>query len=318
MKQLGVLILALPCWCSLADAQTANPSPRFDAASVKPAEPFVPGADYRLRGGPGTESPGQIDYPRVTLFALIMRAYDVGGDQVSCPEWMATEQYSVHAKVPGNTTKEDFQLMLQGLLSDRFHLTFHHVTKEAAGYELVIANGGHKMKPAPAEAEPPAAAPTEFHPMKLDANGFPERRPGTPGSTMMSGGMVRSRERVTMEQLANELPGAILMSTGAFSVTMGAMPPRPRVADKTGLTGKFDFTLEYAGSIPLPGNLPIFANRPPPDPSALPAASDPAGAGGPSIFTAVEKQLGLKLVKTKNVPLDVLVIDRADKVPTDN
>jgi hypothetical protein len=67
------------------------------------------GADYRLRGGPGTERPEQIDYPRVTIFALTMRAYDIGGDQVSCPEWMGTEQYSVRARLPANTTKGDFQ-----------------------------------------------------------------------------------------------------------------------------------------------------------------------------------------------------------------
>jgi uncharacterized protein (TIGR03435 family) len=149
--------------------------------------------------------------------------------------------------------------------------------------------------------------------MKLDANGFPEQL-----GTIRSGGMARSRERVTMEQLAKQLQGAILSSTGPSTVTLGAMPLHPRVVDKTGLTGKFDFTLEYASSIPLPGNLPLLANRPPPDPSAPPAASDPAGVGGPSIFTAVEKQLGLKLVKTGSVPLDVLVIDHADKVPTEN
>jgi uncharacterized protein (TIGR03435 family) len=313
MKLLNVVSLALLSWGGLAQAQPPNPSQHFDAASVKPAGPIVLGVDYSLRGGPGTASPGQIDYPGVTLQTLVMRAYDVDGDQVSCPAWMLTERYAVRAKLPGNSSKKEFQLMLQALLADRFHLTLYRTAKEVAGYDLVVANGGHKMKPAAPEEEPPQAVAAGYHPMKIDANGFPEK-PGV----YMGGGMARLREHATMEQLARELGGAVRAATGPVDFAPGAMPPSPRVVDKTGLTGKFDFTLEYAAAIPRPGNLPMLANRPPPDPSAPTTASDPGGTAGPSIFTAVEKQLGLKLVKTANVSVDVLVVDHADKVPTEN
>ncbi len=75
--------------------------------------------------------------------------------------------------------------------------------------------------------------------------------------------------------------------------------------DKTGLTGLYEFRLEFEGTTAIPGAAP------PPAVDAL----DP-GAGGPNLFTALEKQLGLKLVKMKAVPVDLLIVDRLDKTPT--
>jgi uncharacterized protein (TIGR03435 family) len=93
-----------------------------------------------------------------------------------------------------------------------------------------------------------------------------------------------------------------MISTGAYGVlgdTPGAMELAPRVVDKTGLTGKYDFTLEYGL------------------PTAVAAARDPVVVG-PTLFAALENQLGLKLVKSKSVPLVILVVDHWDKVPTED
>jgi uncharacterized protein (TIGR03435 family) len=102
---------------------------------------------------------------------------------------------------------------------------------------------------------------------------------------------------------------------------------QPRVADKTGLTAKYDFALEFdcqgclGLSAPMFANLPLLAGRggdaPAPQSATDHPGSDP-GSGLPNIFIALEKQLGLKLVKVKDVPLDVIVIDHAEKVPTGN
>jgi uncharacterized protein (TIGR03435 family) len=93
----------------------------------------------------------------------------------------------------------------------------------------------------------------------------------------------------------------------------GSSGATPRVVDKTGLTGKFDFRLEFAMSVmPLSGER---GDQPPPDESG---ASVPAGSGGPTLFTALQKQLGLRLQKGKKASLDLLVIDHVDKVPTQN
>jgi uncharacterized protein (TIGR03435 family) len=84
----------------------------------------------------------------------------------------------------------------------------------------------------------------------------------------------------------------------------------PRVADKTGLTGVYEIKLEFEGTAVVPGSLPVMQNTPS-------AASDP-GPVGATLFTALENQLGLKLIKAKDVPVDVLVIDHVDKVPVEN
>jgi uncharacterized protein (TIGR03435 family) len=96
--------------------------------------------------------------------------------------------------------------------------------------------------------------------------------------------------------------------------------PTPRVVDKTGLTGKYTFILEYYGAGAAAINLSGLFRRPTGADSdtgngAPPAPSDPGGAGI-NIFTAIQKQLGLRLDKTADVPLDMIVVEGLDKVPT--
>jgi uncharacterized protein (TIGR03435 family) len=102
-----------------------------------------------------------------------------------------------------------------------------------------------------------------------------------------------------------------------------ATAPRARVIDKTGLTGKYDFSLEFycagcRGPRAIVATLPLLAARAQADSPPAAAANEPEGGGLPNIFAALEKQLGLKLEKVKDVPVDVIVIDRVDKVPTEN
>src|ERR1019366_1602300 len=109
----------------------------FEVASVKPAGPLpIPsggsssgsfsGSSFRVRGGPGTDDPGQFTAPSVSLLTLLEMAYGVRFDQVSGPDWLISERYSIVAKLPPKTTKDQFNLMLQNLLAERFHLTLHH------------------------------------------------------------------------------------------------------------------------------------------------------------------------------------------------
>jgi uncharacterized protein (TIGR03435 family) len=113
-----------------------------------------------------------------------------------------------------------------------------------------------------------------------------------------------------MEQFAPSLGSLVNMSNGAEA---GA--PVPVVSDRTGLTGKYDFSLNFAcaycGGLTPPSVVGTGSNAP-----GTATAAEPDDA--PNIFIALEKQLGLKLEKTKDVPVDVLVIDSADKVPTAN
>jgi uncharacterized protein (TIGR03435 family) len=264
------------------DGQTAEGRPAFEVASVKPAPPYVDGQDVQMRGGPGTDDPGRFTDPRDSLTGLLAAAYEVARDQISGPDWLGTELYSVAANVPPNTTKNEFHLMLQDLLAERFHLTLHHVTKEFQVYDLVVAEGGPKMT---AGAHQPVPERKGFPALPLG------RRMAMSNFNIQP---LRVTCRETMAQLAEQLGGWVSMSNGDGIVRES--PPAPHVYDKTGLTGEYEFTLEFAGSV-LPGG-----------------ASDPAG---PALFVALEKQLGLKLEK-RTAGLDVLVIDHADKVPKEN
>lgn len=100
-------------------------APVFEVASVKRSPPiFIAGGG--LRGGPGTASPSQVTGTGVLLKTILMAAYDLRSYQIDGPRWVAEERYDIHAKLPVGTTKEQFQLMFQNLLAERFQLAIHH------------------------------------------------------------------------------------------------------------------------------------------------------------------------------------------------
>lgn len=287
----------------------ADSNVTFEAASVKPAGPFVPGEAGGMRGGPGTDDPGRITFSRATLSDLLCRAYDVWPDQISGPAWINDRSgyaYRIEATLPPNTNAGQFRVMLQNLLAERFHIRLHHENVTRPGYELVVASGGPKLKEWMPSTNVGAGKP------RVDGSGFLRLPPGASvGFVMPKGGgaaPIRISHRETMAMFCRGLGSDINMSNG---MPLGG--PQARVIDKTGLTGTYEFTLEFAGSMRSPGMFPVAPAGGDADGTA---ASDPTGA--PDIFTAVEKQLGLKLVKVRDIPVDVVMVDRADKVPTVN
>jgi uncharacterized protein (TIGR03435 family) len=138
--------------------------PTFDAALVKVTGPDVR-PPYMITGGPGSNDPGRFHAPRANMMNLLQRAFGLSTDQFKGP---ATVQafsngtfYDVTATMPPDTTKEDFQKMLQNLLVERFHLVFHRETANFTGYDLVVDKGGPKFKeviPDPAAAANPDQA----------------------------------------------------------------------------------------------------------------------------------------------------------------
>src|ERR1035438_4799324 len=202
------LIIFISC---TAFGQAAAESPTFEVASVKPAEPQPPGQmRIRMSGGPGTADPGQLTYTNVALKDVLMNAYGVKGDQINGPKWLDSERFDIAAKIPEGATKEQFKLMLQNLLAERFKLTLHHETKELPMYALVVGKGGSKLKesvdedaatPQGAAAPPPPppgrdeAGPVR---LKMDADGMPKPpsgmgRNGVFMMTMFGSGGLRTR-----------------------------------------------------------------------------------------------------------------------------
>jgi uncharacterized protein (TIGR03435 family) len=218
--------------------------------------------------------------------------------QITAPDWLSTERYDIVAKVPEGATKEQVAVMWQNLLKERFGMVVHHESREFQVEELTVAKGGLKMKPTelPADAEP--FTPDSVKPAK---NGKPDFSgtgliiaifPSNPGQADAEAHMVA--KGLTMPEIAVKF----------------SQQQRHPVIDKTGLTGRYDFTVEYTldlSRLPPPPGLPP---QPPRDPGV---ASDP-GSNFPS---AAEKQLGLKLTSGKAM-LDVIVVDRAQKTPTEN
>lgn len=274
----------------------APESPMFEVASVKRTPPPEPNARVFFgppRGGPGTSSPGQISWTNAALRNILMTAYDVQTFLITAPDWLATERYDIVAKVPADATKNQVNVMWQNLLKERFGLVLHHESKELPVDELTVAKGGSKLK----ETEDPNIEPLTpvAGPPRVSNDGVQQLNGSGAIVTIFPGA-----NGATARMVARALPSSEIAIRLANSL-------RRPVIDKTGLTGKYDFTLEFTldttGIALPPGFLTATENN----------TSDP----GSDIASAVEKQLGLKLTSTK-AKLDVIVVDHAEKIPTEN
>jgi len=315
----GLIILA-----SYAGFGQAAESPAFVVASIKPAAPQTSG-QFRvsMRGGPGTPDPGQLTYTNVALMNVLVNAYGVKEYQINGPKWLSSERFDITAKIPMGATKEQFKMMLQNLLAERFKLALHHETKELPLYALVVGKGGPKLKESVEDAAAPSpAAPPPLPPpgsdgavpvrLKMGADGMPQLPPGVGKGGLMMMMRMGNDGGMRMRLIGNGQPVSALLDT--LSGQLG----RP-VVDATGLTAKYDIMLDFAPD-GAPGPMGMM---PPPPPQheggpgvGGPMVSAPEG-GGPSILTALQEQLGLKLEPRKG-PVDLLVIDHLEKVPTEN
>jgi uncharacterized protein (TIGR03435 family) len=261
-------------------AQSPEP-PRFDVTSIKRGEVWTTEVPMRFSPQPG----GRLSTTNSPLMFLIQKAYGVQAYEiVGGPPWIQADGYNIEAKPAANADQKQMLLMLQGLLADRFKLTLHRETREVPVFALTAPKGEPRL-PAPK-----AVACTEVFTGPPPAKGEP--RPAPPCGP----GIVKSGTGLAMVGLN--------LSMAKFTAFLGTIVGRD-VIDKTGYTGKFDLHLEFALDDAIAG---------PPFHRGL----DDGGQFGdrPSIFTAIQEQLGLKLESTKG-PVEVLVIDHADR-PTEN
>ncbi len=299
--------LAFAAAVCLAPAQPQQPL-SFEVASVRPAGSRPPQSPFpsagKITGGPGTGDPTRITYTWVLVRSLLMNAFGVPIDQISGSDWVMGQEgrFDISANVPAGTTKSQANEMLLNLLKERFHLAYHREKKDFDMYALVIAKGGPKLKDAAPADGPPQAAPqpgTIARPSARDRDGFPQLAAGIGGfeGVTVNGITRQTFRKATMQVLLN-----------SFKVSMGGS----RFVDKTGLTGKYDFTLAFSrAGLPQPTGL-FYGRGAPPPPEEIDNPS-----GGPTLFSALEKQLGLKLEKSRT-QLDVIVVDHMDKQPTAN
>jgi len=193
---------------------------------------------------------GRLSITNASLKTLIRNAYGLQAFQFDGgPGWLDTDMYDIEAKTgrAEKITEAQLPALLQTLLADRFHLKVHWESREAAVYALLIDKGGLKMKASSSDEVP-------------------------------SGDTGRGVNRMHIKGVA--LPVSFLAQN--LGNRLGRI-----VIDKTGLTGKYDFAIEW-------------------DPQ-----SD-AESTGPSLFTVLKEQLGLRL-ETQKGHMDVLVVDSAEK-----
>lgn len=241
-----------------------SPQPAFEVASVRPTAPpsLEERATIGIKGGPGTGDPGRITCRFVGIVQLLMRAYDVTSWQIQgLPDWANDAGYDIVAKVPPGTTPRQADLMLQNLLIERLGLVTHIETRPGEIYELTVAKGGSKLK----EPADPSAEPS-----------------------------LKSVQAAVGRVLVftNEPVSSLFPTIEAW---------HHLVVDKTGMTGKYDF------SMPL-----LFPPRAAPASATFEDSSSDA-----ALASVLERYLGLKLERKKAL-VDTLVIDHLEKAPTPN
>jgi uncharacterized protein (TIGR03435 family) len=306
-------ILAAPI---AALGQTASGKLQFDVATVKPAPPLDPiaisqGKMPRI----GTNVQGtRVDIGYAALSDLIAQAYSVKPYQVSGPDWMKTTRFDIQANMPDGSNKEQLPEMLQALLAERFGMTIHKEKREDSIYALVVAKGGHKLKESPPDEELPAepapgtiALPNGGGQIKVDRNGSATVNAGARGTVKMGmtpeGKMHMEISKATMEMFAQQLNPFL---------------DHP-VFDMTELKGNFQVALDLPMEMLLSlaraqgMNVPALGARGG-GPGGAVEASDPGGTN--AIFASVQ-QLGLRL-EPRKVPVDFIVVDHAEKTPTEN
>lgn len=255
--------------------------PRFEVAAIKPSN--VQNMMY-VRALPG----GRLN-ALAPLKLLLQNAYSLQAYQiVGGPSWIDSDRFEIEAKAEGNPSREKLLQMLQPLLADRFHLQAHRESRDLPVYALTVAKGGPKLPAHQAgscvsltpDSGPPRPAPGFSPPCgHLGILGVPN------GARLLGGDIA--------------LPELIR--------TLAMILGRP-VLDRTGLTAAYDVKLEFTPDSLAAGLGRQVKNSAEPQP--------PSDDAPPSIVTALQQQLGLKLESTKG-PVDILVIDHVER-PTAN
>jgi uncharacterized protein (TIGR03435 family) len=314
----GTAALAAPAALALLIGAGSAPVLRAQSARQKFEVVSIhtcgPNAVVPLREGGGLgdmgPSPNRVTRNCVTVMSLLQDAYVMFADGQNrltavqmppierAPAWISSDLFTIEAKAEG-TPGQPAMLgpMMQSLLEDRFHLKLHRETRSGAAYELTVAKGGSKLKNNNGDCSvdvPLTAAPrdpTTGRPVAGFAGGrvSPPKQPGVP-----------CRLRLNLKNGPNQLFVSLATSVDEFCSYLSRVTGRT-IIDRTDLRGKFDIRLEY-----LP-------NQTTPGPAAVDQPDGPADIQtGASLFTALEQQLGLKLVPVKGAR-QVIVIDHVEK-----
>ena len=284
--------------CTSASAvllsQTPPARPEFEVASIKPTAVTPLGAQVHV----GIQIDGaQAHCSYLSLKDYIRIAYQVKDYQITGPDWMASERFDIHAKLPENG-RGHFREMLQNLLTDRFQIKMHRDSKEFSVYGIVVGKGGLKLKESP--LDPATEGDGGVGGVNVSAEG------GARGTTVRFG-------RGAYFSLADNKFEARKLSMELLADSIGRFVERP-VVDMTNLQGTYDLTLDFTPeeyrTLLIRMALSAGVNLPPEALKLLEGGSDEA------LFKGLQA-MGLKL-ESRRAPLEVLAIDSVSKIPIAN
>jgi uncharacterized protein (TIGR03435 family) len=346
MPRLSLLFLSLLPISSIAvgsatiqyplSAQTRShqttAKPAFDVATIKPSAPLdraklaadLQAGKMPLLGPHVTAS--RAEYIYMPLKDLIALAYNMRNYQVTGPDWMSAERFDIEATMPDGAGKDDAPAMLRTLLEERFKLSAHKATEDHKVLALLAGKNGAKMKQSTRAAEPvDEDAPLKPNETVMDGPDGPVRitRKGDGSMLFDLGKRGTVRQTIDAQNQAVRFDSDMVTMSG-FADTLSTILARmggEQVVDMTGLKGRYEVGVEisFADLMAIARSQGLM---PPPAAAGGPAnegnptsgISDPEG--GATIFRSLD-QMGLKLEERK-APVEQLVLDQVEKMPTEN
>jgi uncharacterized protein (TIGR03435 family) len=280
IRRAAMLLTGVILTSGIAAAQSPPADPQFDVMSVKP------------NTGNGPQSmrvtPGRAAVTNIPLKTLIQFAYQVQPRELAdAPDWISVERFDIIATANPSSSVEQMRIMLRGLLADRFKLKVHREKRELPIYALTLARRDGKFGPNLHESAVDCAA-NGARPLDANAQDPAQQDPAKRCMLVPLFNLGRFQARgLHMENVASALNNVVDRT----------------IVDKTGLKGAFEFDLSWTPDALQPAN-------------AGPTAAPRPEVSGPSLFSALQEQLGLKLNAERD-QIEVLVIDRVERPTPD-
>jgi uncharacterized protein (TIGR03435 family) len=253
--------------------------------------------------------PGSFTVTNLPLRMLITQAYRVSGYQlVGGPDWLDSERFDIIAKAPEGSRPDQTMLMLRGLLAERFKLKLHGETRETQIYALLLARNDGRLGPKLSKST------DDCEKILAERRAAAAAREGGPGPIPLTPPGPNEKPVCTISMRPTPVPnGPPLLTFMGGGQPMQTLVSQissflnRRVVDRTGLTGSYDFELQFSMQVQMPliTQAPGAAGAPPTAPID----------DGPTMFDAV-RELGLKL-ESERGPVEHLVIDAVER-PTED
>jgi uncharacterized protein (TIGR03435 family) len=269
---------------------TDTKPPAFELASIKPNKSGSNQTNFSPQPG------GRFTATNVSVLQMIHIAYGTPvplpfSNILAGPNWIFTDHFDIIAKAEGNPTNDEFSLMLRALLAERFKLSVRHESRDRPIFALVLARSDGRLGPRLRRTNVDCSTP----------------RTDTP-SLPVAGRSSHTPSPCTLGNYPGKLTATSIPMATLARMLVSWVDDHREVRDQTGLTGTFEVAIEWTPDrvSPVALDAPVEVGR-------AVAAIDP---NGPSLFTAVQEQLGLKLQPKKD-QADVLVIDHVEQPTPD-